>query len=554
MPTNYDDGRGRTLADYLAIFRRYKWLIIVTAVVVPLAAYGVSTQQAKVFGSTAEVLLSRQDLGSILTGIPTTSDITEPERHARTQAELARTPTVARIALRRAQVTSLTPEEFLDSSSVTPRENTDLLTFAVRDLDPDEAVLLATAYAKAFTTYKLRMDTTALSRARKDLQRRLVELQNAGNANTDTYRQLLQKAQDLRTLELLQAPASVVRPAVTAVQVEPRPLRNAVLGLMLGLMLGLGAALLLAAFDRRIRDAEGVERELGVPLLARVPGPTKRGDSLLILERRPDEVTEAVSRLRTNFDFANSQLQANLILVTSASAGEGKSTTVANLAIALARTGRHVVLVDLDVRRPAIARLFRIPDGVGVTDVATGRAELEAVLNRVDHNPVRSWIAGRQTTDATTGALEVITVGRTSIDPAGFVETHGLTNTLDRLRSRADIVLLDASPILTTGDAMALTGKVDAILLVNRLGTLTRQALQDLRRALQRSPAPTLGFVATGAAVEETYQTYRPEYRPQADISTLPRPGTRPAAAPAEQVPDVGEAGGGKGRWGRPST
>jgi tyrosine-protein kinase len=551
MPSKHEDGRGRTLADYFEIIQRYKVLIIVTALMVPMVAFVASSQQEKIYGSSAEVLLSTQDLGSVLTGIPTNSDITEPDRHARTQAALARVPAVAQLALQRAKVTSLTPYELLERSSVSPRESTDLLNFEVRDPNPQRALTLATAYARAFTTYKVQMDTGSLSRARQELQQRLTELRRTGGADSDAYRELLQKAQDLRTLELLQAPATVVRPAIEATQVEPRPLRNAALGLFLGLLIGIGAALALSTLDRRIRDADEVERELGVPLLARLPQPQRRADSLTILDRGSDDVAEAVSRLRTNFDFANSHVEAKMVLVTSAVPGEGKSTTVSNLAIALARTGRHVVLVDLDLRRPTLARIFRLPDGVGVTDAATGNVELEAVINRVAHTVTRSWVTTGRSAESASGLLEVITVGRTTVDAAAFVETAGLASTLQRLRARADVVFLDASPILATGDAMALTGKVDAILVVNRLGKLTRPALDDLRRALDRSPAPTIGFVATGAPVEESYMAYRAESRPTADVATIRQAGRRKSAGDEETT--VREAAGGRSRWSRPS-
>lgn len=539
--------REQTIADYLAVVRRYKWLILLTALVVPVVAYLVSAQQPKVFRASSEVLLNREDLGSVLTGLPTANTVTDPERYARTQAALARVPAVAQLAIQQSEVGGIAPWQLLASSDVTPRADTDLLTFGVDHNDPAVAAQLATAYAHAFTKYKLEMDTTSLSRARRELQGRLAELRRSDGTDTATYRELARKSQDLRTLELLQVPASVVREAGGAAQIEPTPRRNAVLGVLLGLVFGLGAAFFLNAIDRRIRDAEEVERELQIPLLAKLPVPRKRGDRLTILDRPPDEVTEAVGRLRTSFDFANAEAQAKVVMTTSAGAQEGKSTTIANLAAALSRTGRHVVLVDLDIRRPSLARLFHLPDGPGVTDVATGNAELTAVLNPISTVPLRSRVTALRDAETNAGALEVVTAGKTRVDPGEFVETAGLTDLLHQLRNRAEIVLVDAPPILAAGDAMALTGKVDAILVINRLGTLKRPTLRELARALDRSPAPLLGFVATGADIDEGYLAYQAEDMPRkADAKSRTVEGQ-----PREprEVPAARSASAGSGRW-----
>ncbi|HYI75263.1 MAG TPA: hypothetical protein VEW90_08325, partial [Gaiellaceae bacterium] len=150
------------------------------------------------------------------------------------------------------------------------------------------------------------------------------------------------------------------------------------------------------------------------------------------------------------------------------------------------------------------------------------------------------------TSEVGQGRLEVITTGRTRVEPAAFVESSGLTEALHTLRNHAEIVLVDAPPILATGDSIALTGKVDAVLLITRLGTLTRPTLQELARVLRRSPAPVLGLVATGAEIDEGYSVYSAdEYftpaRPQAEV---------PTPARLEEVPaEVRSASGGSTRW-----
>jgi capsular exopolysaccharide synthesis family protein len=537
--------REQTIADYLAVVRRFKWVIIVAALVVPTVAYVMSAREPKVFRATSDVLLNRQDLAAVITGLPTQSTVSDPFRYAQTQARLAQAPAVLERTVR---IAGLGDVEGW-GSSVSADPDTDILTFGATHGDPDVAARLANAYSQAFTEYKLQTDTASLTRARRELQGRLAELREAGATGSVTYQELLAQEQDLRTLERLLASASVISTAEGAGQIAPTPRRNAILGVMLGLLLGIGGAFALNAFDRRIRHADEIEYELQIPLLAKLPTPG-RGDALTILERPPDETTEAIARLRASFDFTNQSLGAKTVMITSAGPREGKSTTIANLAIALARTGRHVVLVDLDLRRPMLSRLFHLPDGRGITDFAGRDTELVDVLQPVGVTPLRARVASLGSSEVGQGRLEVITTGRTRVEPAAFVESSGLTEALHTLRNHAELVLIDAPPILATGDSIALTGKVDAVLLITRLGTLTRPTVQELGRVLRRSPAPVLGLVATGAEIDEGYSVYAvDEYfaqaRPQPELPA-------PAAAPArleEVAPEARSASGGSARW-----
>jgi Mrp family chromosome partitioning ATPase len=140
--------------------------------------------------------------------------------------------------------------------------------------------------------------------------------------------------------------------------------------------------------------------------------------------------------------------------------------------------------------------------------------------------------------------LEVVTTGRTRVEPGEFVETSGFAEALQKLRAYSEIVLVDTPPILATSDAMALTAKVDAILLVTRLGTLTPPTLRELVRVLGRSPAPVLGFVATGAELDETYSYYRVE---EYATPIARSEGDESAGTDVQEVRSASAAG--SGRW-----
>jgi Mrp family chromosome partitioning ATPase len=284
-------------------------------------------------------------------------------------------------------------------------------------------------------------------------------------------------------------------------------------------VLGIGLAFLWEALDTRVRSAEEIgERLGGLPLLARLPMPSKRlraGRKLAMLEDPSGTQAETFRMLRTNLDFVSLGRGARAIMVTSAVEQEGKSTTIANLAIAMARAGQRVVLVDLDLRRPFLDRFFDL-DGPGVTQVALGHVSLEQALVPVpivDSDPPHAragtngsvGVNGGGGAKIVKGVLEVLPSGLIPPDPGEFVNTRALSEILEQLRERADIVLIDAPPTLRVSDAMTLSSKVDGVVVVARIKVVRRQMLNELARQLATMPAPVLGFVVTAGDEEQGY-------------------------------------------------
>ncbi len=523
----------RSLNEYLSILRRRRWVALVPILLIPLIAFGQAYQQSKVYGSSAEVLLSREDLGSELFDRTSVGIYTDADRFAQTQASLARVPEVAARAIARANV-PIRPGDLLASSSVSPRGNADLLSFTVTSLDPVLAGRLATAYAEAFSQYRLELDTANLASARADLLKSLAGLRKAGATDTPLYRDLAQKAQELQTLIILKTKPRVVKEAGDGVQVAPTPKRSAILGLGVGLLLGLAAAFLWEALDRRVRDESEIQRILGLPLLARLGAPRQVSgqDRLAMLDGPSEGEAEAVRRLRSNVELANLDVNARVIMVTSSVSGEGKSVTVANLAVALARSGRRVVLVDLDLRKPAVGRLMGIGYRAGLTDVAIERVALDRALVpvRLDAaEPIKlaSRARGRDPEEPAAvgpdaaGQLWVLPAGFLPASPGELVGTRAVANILDELRKGADFVLVDAPPLLAVSDALTLSTRVDALLVVVRLGIVDRPMLRELARQLDVSPARKLGFVLAGGTPSEGYGYYGAQ-APQEETTRSP--------------------------------
>jgi polysaccharide biosynthesis transport protein len=313
--------------------------------------------------------------------------------------------------------------------------------------------------------------------------------------------------------------------------VRPTPERNIILGLAFGLVIGVGLGFLREALDTRIRSAEEVAERLRLPLLARLPETPRRlrsREELVMLAEPTGAEAEAYRVLRSNVEFANLDRGARTIMVTSALKGEGKTTTVANLAVAYARAGKRVALADLDVRRPFLDRFFRLRDVPGLSDVALGHVDLEDAIAHVSAGEgERSSRQGaaRNGPAAVAGVVDVLTAGPLPPNAGEFVASQAITEIVQRLRERYELVLIDAPPLLQVGDAMTLAAKVDGLILVSNLRMARRQVLTELDRIIQTLPARPLGVAVAAAQLEGEEGYWDAEYY-----------GTRPRAASREPV------------------
>ena len=497
-----------TLQHYLHVLRRRKWIVLQAIVVCTLAAVVYSLQQQHRYRATAQVWLNNKDFTALLTG---TSGYTDPTRAAATAANIARTPIVAVAALRAARI-DRPAGDLLANSTVEPEPNADLLDFRVTDSIPSIATRLATRYAQAFIHYRYQLDTAQLKRAEAQVTTQIKQLEAIGNTRSALYLTLVQKKQQLQAIEALITPPILTRPASTAGQVQPKPVRYGLLGFLLGVGLGIALAFLRDALDTRLRSADEIGERLGLPLLARLPEPPTRlrNEHKLAMLEQPDSLSsEAFRVFRTNLDFVNIERRAQIIMVSSALESEGKSTTVANLAVAYARAGRRVIAVDLDLRRPFLDKLFGLGKRPGLTQVAIGQLPLEEALVSIPVSDPRgpSVAAGLATNGHgdLQGVLEVLPSGPPPPDVGEFVGSRALTEIFEQLRHMADVIIVDSPPLLRIGDAMTLSGKVDGMIVASNLAHTRRPMLNELRRVLDSCPAEKLGFVLTGARLESGY-------------------------------------------------
>jgi capsular polysaccharide biosynthesis protein/cellulose biosynthesis protein BcsQ len=450
-----------TFRDYLRIARRQAWIIVAVTVLGVLGAAFFSARQDKLYEASATVLVSGFDPSQ------------PPDMFLQTQADIATDSPELAERVRRALHLQNDPP-----ISVAPRTNSALLTFSSTTSVPALSAKIATEYAEQF----------------KKFQQRLA-------------------AADVKT-----AAAFLVRPAAPGTQVQPRTTRNLVLGFLFGLILGCGLAFLRDALDTRVRTTEEIAERLDLPLLARLPKPSaelRRADRLVTVSEPDGLAAEGFKIMRANVDFARMEADARTLLVTSAHEGDGKSTTIANLAVLLARAGQRVVLVDLDLRRPFIHQFFDL-DGPGVAQVATGAATLEEALAPIPlvwPGANASW-NGHESDglQPSGGLLEVLPAGPMPSRLDDVLAKNILAGMLDGLRERADVVLIDSPPLLA-GDAMATSAAVDAIVIVLNMDRLRRPVLRELRRVLDSIPTRKIGFVVAGADLGASYTENVINYR-----------------------------------------
>jgi len=269
--------------------------------------------------------------------------------------------------------------------------------------------------------------------------------------------------------------------AVPQAPVSPNVPLNIALGALIGLASGVGMALLRETLDTRIRNERDVELVTDAPIIGGIVFDPKARERPLIVHADPHSPrAESFRTLRTNLQFLDAGRASRAFVVTSSIESEGKSTTAANLAIALADAGARVLLVDADLRRPKVADYMGIEGAVGLTDLLIGRAELGDV--------VQPW--GRN-------SLFVLPAGRIPPNPSELLGSSVMASTIEQLGRMFDVVLFDAPPLLPVTDAAVLARVVGGAIVVVSAGRAHRAHLKGAIAALQNVDAPVSGIVLT---------------------------------------------------------
>jgi succinoglycan biosynthesis transport protein ExoP len=299
----------------------------------------------------------------------------------------------------------------------------------------------------------------------------------------------------IRTVPSLQSGSalrvSLVEPALTPSEpVRPRTKLNVALGLVLGLMLGVGVAILREFLDRSVKTPEELEAAAGVPVVGTIP-PFRAAKQPIPVDAEPrTPAAEAFRKLRTNFAFLGVDRESLCCVVTSPAAAEGKSTVAANLAIALAQAGKRVALVDADLRKPSLHRVFGLTQRVGTTTVLLDQADPLDALQQPGP-----------------GLPAVLTSGQLPPNPSELLGSRRMQQLIEDLRGAFDVILVDCAPLLPVTDPMVVSRFADGILLIARAAVTTRDQAQTARNACAKAGATVFGSVLNATSVAEGDQS-----------------------------------------------
>jgi polysaccharide biosynthesis transport protein len=509
------------LRQQLRVVRHWLWLIVLSVVLAASASYLISSALPKVYEGQVTLIVGQ----SLSAADPDYQGLLASQRLSQTYAQVATTRPILATVNEQLGL-GLPPEELRQNLSAQAARDSTLLTVTASHGDPDTAAAIANAVASEllrtspaiqgqqetvgqFVDEQLASTQLQIENVQADIdallavsdrtavQESQLESQQARlTALRQTYSQLL-AYHSSSGANLL----TIVDPASPAAQPSsPRVLLNTMLAAALGLLVALGLAFLIEHLDDTIKSPDDVGEVIGAPTLGVVMQmklDKKQSDRqrLVTLAAPRSPVAEAFRTLRTNLEFASVDKQLRSLVVTSAVPGEGKSTVSANVALTFAQAGRKVVLLDADMRRPSIHRLFEVPNSYGLT-----------TLLRSEETPIGS-IA--HATDELN--LRVITTGPLPPNPAELLGSQRMGDLMARLDHEADMIVVDSPPLHAVTDAAVLAAQMDGALLVVHAGRTKRGAVRQAKEALERVGANILG-VTLNRLTERTTAAYYYRY------------------------------------------
>ncbi|MBW0101560.1 polysaccharide biosynthesis tyrosine autokinase [Pseudonocardia sp. KRD291] len=490
-----------TPQQYLELFRE-RWMVVVAGLLLGiLVALGVVVAGPTVYPSSVTMVVSSRSSPDLATAIE--GDQLSTQRMQTYIQLLTSTRLLGEVASD--LQLGVTGDELAERVTASAEPETILLTATVTDPAPARAAEIANALAARFV-------------------QDVAEVEQPADPTLDP----------LVTVKVYEPAVPSTDPA------SPRPALTVALGAVIGLIVGVGAAATRQWFDTRVRTRRRLGEVLRAPVLGELSvARAAESEPLLMLADSRGPRAEEFRRLRTNLQHVVLDRGHKVIMVTSPSIGDGKTTVACNLACALAGAGRRVLVVETDLRCPHAADLFRVEAGVGLTDVLAGRARLGGV--------VRRWSEG----------VDGVASGPLPTHPGEMLGSPSLRRMLADARARYDVVLVDASPMLAVADAAVVAAHVDGVLLVVRHGTAAR-SVEETKDSLDIVSGRLLGTVLTMSparrghagdtgVMPEREPSPRPAgpARPTAEPAPVPVPAPRPAvvAMPARQEPgSPGEA------------
>jgi capsular exopolysaccharide synthesis family protein len=517
--------------DYLTVFRRQLALIVAVTLVGAAAAAAWTFRRTAVYESTAAVLVR-----AITSNAFDPGQRIDQQLNMFNQRQLAQSEPVAQLAAKTLRTTA-SPAELLAHVRVDVPANSQILRVHYRDTVPLTAQRGADAFAKAYLAFReadargqaktsqtsLQRDVARLQKQSSDAER-VIRDPDASSADrqaaqarltslNNRLQPLLTQLNGFLTLDF--TPGTVIAAAdLPSRPASPNRRLDVGIGLLVGLFLGVVLGLVRDRTDDRLRGRQDLAERLDRPVLAIIPALSRRvrqgrlrwkrrhRNSLVTLEQPNSPAAESYRTLRARLARLAGQLDINSVMVVSAGVGEGKSTTAANLAVVLAETGKDVLLVSADLRRPRVHQFFGLSNKTGLTDLlADGNQPDKARAPTADGRQMASelWSVAPH--------LWVLLSGPLPPHPSALMDSDAMRQFLKEQRDLFDFIVLDCPPALVVADALALAPLTDAVLVVADAKESDRDAVSRLKEEIDQ-----VGGRIVGAVLNRSKQASRSAY------------------------------------------
>jgi capsular exopolysaccharide synthesis family protein len=467
-PEAQKDGDPR---DFFRLLWRRKWIILLCLILLPLAAYVYSDRLTKSYEASA-IIQTQQTATDA--GLYSGENL--PSGTANT-AKIAALVSTSAVADEAARLMGEPKGSLRGTISAEDDQDTGFITLTATAASGARAAEVANTVAQALRVTRRQAGIHRVDAAIANVEAEIAKLPRGERLQRS---QLSDRLQDLRTLRAAQSQNTQVVEAATApaTPVSPKPKRNAILAFVLALLIAAGLVTLVERLDRRLHDSRDVERLTGTPLLAQIPSSAFPGAA-------PDPQLPIVFQtLRDSLTYFNVDQRLASLLVISPLKGDGKTSVSTNLAVAYARAGKQVVLVDADLRSPQVAARMGTPPSPGLSEVISGSSEIQDALSEIE--PFGSY-------------LRVLPGGSIPPNPSEMLGSARMSTILAELSEMSDLVLIDTAPVLVVSDAFPLFDQVAGIVGVSRLEQTPREAITRAIEVASSAGGRVLGMVATGA-------------------------------------------------------
>jgi succinoglycan biosynthesis transport protein ExoP len=495
------------LRQYAATLWKWSWLIVLSTAVAAVCSWLAAKDQPPIYQTSTTLMIGQ----AMQQADPNYADFYTSEQLAQTYSELVKREPILK-ATARALGFEQQWSDLKEQIAVSLIAGTQLMEIRVTDTDPERAKLIADELAQQLSNtvaqaqpqdsnrafiqaqaatfpakieaaqqeiQKLEQDLAGAFSARQiqDIQSQINTLQNQVNTWQATFAQyqLLLGRGSANVLSVIEEAAVPTTPIGAGWKLQ------VLLAAAIGMVLAVAAAFLLEYLDDTIKTPADVDQAMHLTTLvgiSRIPG-EKLAEKLITTKHPKSPISEAYRVLRTNLQFSSLDEPVRTLLITSPNPVEGKSTTVANLGVVMAQTGKSVIVVDADLRRPVLHRIFGVENEQGLTDaLLSAEPSLDGHLQPTGVDNLR-----------------LLTTGPLPPNPSELLGSQRMATLIERLKEQADVVLFDSPPSLAVTDASVLATQTDGVLIVADAGRTRRTLAKESVARFQQVGANLLGVV-----------------------------------------------------------